>query len=137
VFAEVGSSSAPPPDSWAYAKKLDEITNVVAMFDVLIVDLDKEMTQAKAEGKNRQEDYKTMMTESAARRTEDSKALGNKTSAKAYAETMLSEQSHVKKDTTQELWPTLKFIDSLHRECDWLMKFFDVWKWQELARKML
>jgi len=135
AFAEVnshGSGNAPPgppPDTWdAYAKKSDESTNVVAMIDVLIADLDKEMTEAKAEEKNDQEDYETMMTESAAKRTEDSKALSGKMEAKAEAETTLSEQTEVKKDTTKELYATLKYIDSLHHECDWLMKFFDVRK---------
>jgi len=134
-FAEVGvhafdeAPPGPPPDTWdAYAKKSDESTNVVAMIDVLIADLDKEMTEAKAEEKNGQEDYETMMAESAAKRTEDSKALGNKMSAKADAEKSLSEQSDVKKDTTKELWATLKYIDSLHQECDWLLRFFDVRK---------
>jgi len=135
LLAEVGvhahgeAPPGPPPDTWdAYAKKSDESTGVVAMVDTLIADLDKEMTEAKAEEKNGQEDYETMMSESAAKRTEDSKALGNKMSAKADAEKMLSEQSDVKKDTTKELWATMKYIDSLHQECDWLMKFFDVRK---------
>merc|ERR1719225_55116 len=133
ALAEVGAHGkappGPPPDTWdAYAKKSDESTNVVAMIDVLIADLDKEMTEAKAEEKNGQEDYETMMSESAAKRTEDSKALSGKMEAKADAEKQLSQQSDVKKDTTKELWATLKYIDSLHQECDWLMKFFDVRK---------
>jgi len=135
AFAEVSSHDkskappGPPPDTWdAYAKKSDESTNVVAMIDVLIADLDKELTEAKAEEKNDQEDYETMMTESAAKRTEDSKALSGKMEAKAEAEKTLAEQTDVKKDTTKELWATLKYIDSLHQECDWLMKFFDVRK---------
>merc|ERR1712008_68813 len=135
VFAEVGvhddgkAPPGPPPDTWnAYAKKSDESTNVVAMIDVLIADLDKEMTEVKAEEKNGQEDYETMMTESAAKRTEDSKALNGKMEAKAEAEKTLSEQTEVKKDTTKELWATVKYIDGLHHECDWLLKFFDVRK---------
>jgi len=134
-LAEVSAHAAgkappgPPPDTWdAYAKKSDESTNVVHMIDVLIADLDKEMTEAKAEENNAQEDYETMMSESAAKRTEDSKALSGKMNAKADSEKVLSEQSDVKKDTTSELWATLKYIDSLHQECDWLLKFFDVRK---------
>jgi septal ring factor EnvC (AmiA/AmiB activator) len=73
ALAEVGAHGkappGPPPDTWdAYAKKSDESTNVVAMIDVLIADLDKELTEAKAEEKNGQEDYETMMTESAAKK---------------------------------------------------------------------
>jgi len=135
VLAEVGIHTAgkaapgPPPDTWdAYAKKGEESTNVVAMIDTLIADLDKEMTEAKADEKNGQEDYETMMSESAAKRTEDSKSLSAKMEAKADAEKSLSEQTEVKKDTNQELWATMEYIDSLHHECDWLLKFFDVRK---------
>merc|ERR1712008_253660 len=135
VFAEVevhgGGKAAPgpPPETWdAYSKKGEESTSVVAMIDTLIADLDKEMTEAKADEKNGQEDYETMMTESAAKRTEDSKALSGKMEAKAEAEKTLSEQTEVKKDTTKELWATVKYIDGLHHECDWLLKFFDVRK---------
>jgi len=135
VFAEVevhgGGKAAPgpPPETWdAYAKKGEESTNVVAMMDALIADLDKEMTEAKADEKNGQEDYETMMTESAAKRTEDSKSLSAKMEAKADAEKTLSEQTELKKDTNKELWATLEYIDSLHHECDWLLKFFDMRK---------
>lgn len=135
LFAEMNAHASgkaapgPPPDTWdAYAKKGEESTNVVSMIDVLIADLDKEMTEAKADEKNGQEDYETMMSESAAKRTEDSKALSGKMEAKADAEKTLSEQTEVKKDTHSELWATIKYIDSLHHECDWLLKFFDVRK---------
>jgi len=123
------ASPGPPPETWdAYAKKGEESTGVVAMIDALIADLDKEMTEAKIDEKNGQEDYETMMTESAAKRTEDSKALSAKMEAKADAEKTLSDQTEIKKDTNKELYATLKYIDSLHHECDWLLKFFDVRK---------
>jgi len=135
VFAEVevhgGGKAAPgpPPETWdAYSKKGEESTSVVAMIDTLIADLDKEMTEAKADEKNGQEDYETMMTESAAKRTEDSKSLSAKMEAKADAEKTLSEQTELKKDTNKELWATMEYIHSLHQECDWLLKFFDVRK---------
>jgi len=134
-FAEVGTHGSgeaapgPPPETWdAYSKKSEESTGVVAMIDVLIADLDKEMTEAKIEEKNDQIDYETMMAESAAKRTEDSKALSGKMEAKAEAEKTLSEQTEIKKDTNKELWATLKYIDSLHHECDRLLKFFNVRK---------
>merc|ERR1719510_1221677 len=135
LFAEMNAHASgkaapgPPPDTWdAYAKKGEESTNVVSMIDVLIADLDKEMTEAKADEKNGQEDYETMMSESAAKRTEDSKSLSAKMEAKADAEKTLSEQTEIKKDTNKELWATMEYINSLHHECDWLLKFFDVRK---------
>jgi len=109
-------------------KKSDDSNSVVSMMDVLIADLDKEMTEAKMEEESGQKDYETMMSESAAKRTEDSKALSGKMEAKADAEKMLSTQTEVKKDTNKELWATIKYIESLHHECDWLLKFFDTRK---------
>jgi len=124
-----GASPGPPPETWdAYAKKSEESNSVVSMMDVLMGDLDKEMTEAKQEEQNSQKDYETMMRESAAKRTEDSKALAGKMEAKADAEKMLSTQTEVQKDTNKELWATIKYIDSLHLECDWLLKFFEVRK---------
>merc|ERR1712008_169592 len=127
---EVGKAApGPPPETWdAYAKKSEGSSSVLAMIDILIGDLDKEMTEAKLDEENGQKDYETMMSESAAKRTEDSKALSGKMEAKADAEKMLSSQTEIKKDTNKELWATIKYIDSLHLECDWLLKFFDVRK---------
>merc|ERR1719254_36206 len=70
---------APPPETWdAYAKKSEESTGVVAMIDLLIKDLDKELTEAKTEEQEAQADYETMMRVSAEKRTTDSKALSQK-----------------------------------------------------------
>merc|ERR1712241_975329 len=112
----------PPPATWgAYSKKSEESNGVIAMIDLLIKDLDKEMTEAKTDEKDGQGDYETMMRESAEKRVADSKSLADKQSAKADTEKSLSDLTTEKKDTTGELFATLKYIQSLHSECDWLM----------------
>merc|ERR1719265_1141289 len=46
----------PPPETFgAYAKKSESSTGVIAMIDLLVKDLDKEMTEATAEEKDAQE----------------------------------------------------------------------------------
>merc|ERR1719392_504156 len=68
----------PPPETWGpggYKKAGQEATGVIAMIDLLIADLDKEMTEAKAEEKDAQEDYELFMKDSAAKRAADSKSL--------------------------------------------------------------
>merc|ERR1719321_540282 len=53
----------PPPESFnAYAKKTEESNGVMAMMDMLVKDLDKEMTVATATEKDAQADYETFMT---------------------------------------------------------------------------
>merc|ERR1711920_761819 len=139
VFAQVSLhrqsgevAPAPPPETWGpYAKKGEESTGVIAMIDLLIKDLDTEMTEAETDEKESQKDYESMMAESAKKRAEDSKSLADKENLKADLEVELTELKRTKLSTFKELQATVKYIASLHAECDWLMQFFDV---REAAR---
>jgi len=119
----------PPPESFGpYTKKSEDSMGVMAMMDLLIADLDKEMTEAETEEKDAQADYETTMRDSAEKRTKDSKLLGEKESAKAELEADLETNTEDKASTAKELMGTLRYIQSLHNECDWLLKYFDVRK---------
>merc|ERR1719438_65856 len=96
------------------------------MMDLLIADLDKEMTESETEEKDAQADYETTMRDSAEKRTKDSKLLGEKESTKADLETDLETHTEDKAATAKELMSTMQYIQSLHNECDWLLKYFDV-----------
>jgi len=98
------------------------------MIDLLIADLDKEMTEAETDEKDAQGDYETLMKNSASKRTKDSKLLGEKESIKAETEASLESNTEEKAATTKELMSTMQYIQSLHNECDWLVKYFDVRK---------
>merc|ERR1712129_410657 len=56
-----GAPAAPPATWAAYASKSEENTGVIAMIDLLIKDLAKEMTEAETDEKNAQADYEQMM----------------------------------------------------------------------------
>merc|ERR1719392_587706 len=76
VLADVSQHNVvkppPPPEApGAYKKKSGESGGVIAMIDLLIKDLDKEMTVAKTEEKDSQADYEAMMKDSAAKRADD------------------------------------------------------------------
>merc|ERR1719407_15748 len=119
----------PPPEApGAYKKKGEESNGVIAMIDLLVKDLDKEMTVAKAEEKDVQEDYETFMKDSSDKRAEDSKTLGDKEATLADLQAALAKDTDAKTSTTQELAATLQYIQSLHNECDWLLQYFDVRK---------
>merc|ERR1719277_2037524 len=98
------------------------------MIDLLVKDLDKEMTEAQTEEKDSQADYETMMKDSAAKRAEDSKMLADKESALANMQAALEDKVDTKKSTQKELGATLQYIHSLHADCDWLIQYFDVRK---------
>jgi len=120
---------APPPEApGAYKKKSGESGGVIAMIDLLVKDLDKEMTVAEAEEKDAQGDYEQMMTDSAAKRAQDAKNLGDKEAALADMQAALETNTEDKSSTTKELGATLQYIQSLHNECDWLLQYFEVRK---------
>merc|ERR1719450_437840 len=98
------------------------------MIDLLVKDLDKEMTEAKTSEKDSQGDYETMMKDSQAKRAEDSKALADKQKTLADLEASLQASQDDKASTQKELGATLQYIQSLHNECDWLIQYFDVRK---------
>merc|ERR1712087_706201 len=132
VLAQISShqykaAPPPPPATWdAYAKKGEEGTGVIAMIDLLVKDLEKEMTEATTEEKDAQADYEQLMKDAALKRTTDSKSLAQKVSAKADTEAELQEHSERKTATTKELMATEKYDASLHAECDWSLQYFDV-----------
>ena len=68
VFAQIsrhmGGKVAPPPPPetfGAYSKKSEENTGVIGMIDLLIKDLDKEMTEGEIDEKHSQVYYGKMM----------------------------------------------------------------------------
>jgi len=106
----------------------EESTGVIAMIDLLIKDLDKEMTEAETEEKDAQGDYEAMMKDSSEKRAEDAKALENKESAKADMEESLQKTKGEVTASGKELGATVEYIQSLHAECDWLLQYFDMRK---------
>merc|ERR1719159_2021264 len=98
------------------------------MMDALVKDLDKEMTEAEVEEKDAQADYEQMMKDSADKRAEESKSLTDKESALADLEAGLEQQTADLTSTQKELAATNQYIHSLHLECDWLLKYFDMRK---------
>merc|ERR1719482_803058 len=129
VFAQGSDAPPPPPESFkACAKKSEESNGVMAMMDMLVKDLDKEMTIATATEKDAQADYETFMTDSAAKRAEDSKSVEDKMAAIAEMEGVLESDTQAKAADEKEHAATLEVIASLHAECDWLLKYFDIRK---------
>jgi hypothetical protein len=137
VFAQVSAHThrrdvvapPPPPEAVAaYKKKSGENTGVIAMIDLLIGDLDKEMSESTTAEKEAQADYETMMADSAAKRTQDSKTLAEKVETKAATEGALQEAETAHATAAKEHMATLEYESSLHAECDWLLKYFEVRK---------
>merc|ERR1719326_2310224 len=79
VLAQRGAPP-PPPETFG------ESQGVIAMIDLLVKDLDKEMTEAQTQEKDSQADYEAAMADSATKRAQDAKTLTAKTATKADLE---------------------------------------------------
>jgi len=126
--AETEFAQGAPEKLGAYKKKGEESGGVIAMIDLLIKDLTKEMTEAKAAEKNSQGDYEKMLGDSAEKRALDSKALTEKNAAKAGLQSDVQSDTDGKGAAVKELMATEQYISSLHAECDWLLQYFDARK---------
>merc|ERR1719162_2929183 len=116
---------APPPEAnLAYKKSGESSNGVMAMIDLIVADVDKEIQTMNVDEKDAQHDYEGFMPDASAKRAEDSKAITDKESAKAETETELQSNTDDKKSKTIEAMETAKYIGGLHQECDWLLKNF-------------
>jgi hypothetical protein len=125
------SKVAPPPPpetAAAFSKKSEESGGVIALIDIMIGDLTKEMTVAKTTEKDAQADYEQAMTDSAEKRAADTKSVADKSKAKAETQASLEANTEEKGATTKTLMATLEYVQSLHAECDWLLQYFEVRK---------
>jgi septal ring factor EnvC (AmiA/AmiB activator) len=117
---------APPPETFegAYKKKGEATNGVIAMVDMLVADLDKEMTVASTEEKEAQKDYETLMADAKAKRAADTKSVTQKEASKATLEGELQTHKDEKAAADKELAGLSEYISGLHAECDWLLKYF-------------
>jgi hypothetical protein len=119
----------PPPETWdAYSKKSQESNGVMAMMDMLVADLDKEMQEMEFEEKDAQAEYEKFTQEAAEKRVTDSKSITDKEAAKADAEGLVEEETQEKTDNMKKMMATMEFLKGLHADCDWLLQNFDVRK---------
>merc|ERR1719329_1727745 len=115
----------PPPEAnLAYKKSGESSNGVMAMIDLIVADVDKEIQTMEVDEKDAQSDYETFMSDASEKRAQDSKSITDKESAQAEAEEELQTNTDDKKSKTVEAMETAKYIGGLHQECDWLLKNF-------------
>merc|ERR1719183_1889447 len=125
ISAHKGKADPGPPPEAPGAHKKQDGNGVIAMIDTLIKDLDMEMTEAKTNEKNAQEEYEEMMADSSSKRAADSKSIADKSAAQAEGAKLIVSKNQELTDTQKEIMATHEYIGQLHAQCDWLLKFFD------------
>merc|ERR1719453_2707835 len=119
----------PPPEAnLAYKKSGESSNGVIAMIDLIVADVDKEIQTMEVDEKDAQSDYEQFMSNASEKRAQDSKTITDKESAKAETESELQANTEDKNSKNVEAMETAKYIGGLHQECDWLLKNFDARK---------
>merc|ERR1719217_279303 len=98
------------------------------MMDMMIADLDKEITEIETEEKEAQAEYETFMKDSADKRASDSKSISDKEGFKAETEATLTKDEESHMATMKEAMATHQFLAEVHGDCDWLLSNFETRK---------
>jgi len=127
AFAQQSRVAPPPPPETfgAYSKKGEESTGVIAMLDMMVADLDKEIQEIETEEKENQAEYEQFMKDSSAKRASDAKSVADKESAKADLESTLIKTNEEKAVKMKEAMATHEFLAEVHGDCDWLLSNFE------------
>jgi septal ring factor EnvC (AmiA/AmiB activator) len=118
----------PPATAGAYKKAGEESGGVMAMLDLLIADMDKEMTEADVAEKEAQKEYEQMIEDSAAKRAGDSKSISDKEANKVELQANTIKMQQERKDKMKESLAKVESLQALHSECDWLLSNYDTRK---------
>lgn len=112
----------------AYQKSTEENAGVLAMLDLLINDIDKQNTEMEMTEKESQADYEKFMKDAASKRAEDSKLLTDKMESEAAVSDEVEQNKEALKSKSTNLAQTNEYIGGLHKDCDWLLKNYDLRK---------
>merc|ERR1719401_495964 len=96
--------------------------------DLMIADLDKEITETEVEEKEAQAEYETFMKDSAEKRALDAKSIEDKEGTKADLEAKMLKDKEEKTSTMKEAMATHEYLGDVHGECDWLLTNFETRK---------
>jgi len=130
VFTQERSAAAPPPPPEASfgGKKSEESGGVLAMMDMMIADVNKEIQEMEFNEKDGQEEYEIMVNEAAEKRAADTKSVEEKTAVKAGLEDEIVKNGDAKAGNEAELMATKQYIAELHADCDWLIENYSMRK---------
>jgi len=118
----------PPPETFGEYKKSEKSGGVMGMMDDIVHDLKSDVKDAEYEEKTAAKDYGELMADSQATRAANSKAIVDKTAAKAEAEGKLMETKEARAGAATDVKLSATTITDLHASCDFIMQNYDMRK---------
>merc|ERR1719197_572427 len=98
---------------------------IIQMLDSMMADVEKDMTAAKHEEEDGQEEYEETMADATAKRATDSKLVVTKEAAKAELMSKLDDATSDKGDADRLLAGLVTKIADLHSTCDFLLENYE------------
>ena len=119
----------PPPDTWgAYQKKDGKSNGVIGLMDMLMKELQGDVTEATHDEETSQKDYERLMGDSQASRAQNVESITDKEGAKADMDVKVEQTKQQKASQETELGNVKQYIVQLHASCDFLVENFDLRK---------
>jgi chromosome segregation ATPase len=119
----------PPPDTWgAYQKKDGKSNGVIGLMDMLMKELQGDVTEATHDEETSQKDYERLMSDSQASRAQNVESITDKEGAKADMDVKVEQTKQQKASQETELGNVKQYIVQLHASCDFLVENFDLRK---------
>merc|ERR1719253_710813 len=119
----------PPPDTWgAYQKKDGKSNGVLALMDMLMKELQGDVTEATHNEETSQKDYERLMADSQASRGQNVESITDKEGAKADMDVKAEQTKQQKASQETELGNVKQYIVQLHASCDFLVSNYDLRK---------
>jgi len=119
----------PPPDTWgAYQKKDGKSNGVLALMDMLMKELQGDVTEATHDEETSQKDYERLMGDSQASRAQNVESITDKEGAKADMDVKVEQTKQQKASQDTELGNVKQYIVQLHASCDFLVSNYDLRK---------
>jgi len=119
----------PPPEMPSGAvEKNSKSAGVMGMMDDIVNDLKMDIKDAEYEEKTAAKDYGELMSDSQATRAANSKAIVDKTAAKAETEGKLMQTKEARAGAAEDVKLAATTITDLHASCDFIMQNYDMRK---------
>jgi chromosome segregation ATPase len=115
----------PAPETFGEYKKSEGSTGVMGMMDQMIKDVEMDINEAKHDEADAQKDYEEAMKDAAEKREEDSKLIVEKEGSKADTMSRLQNARELRMTKRDQLSNTQESEQSLHVDCDYLLKNYD------------
>merc|ERR1719389_660249 len=132
VFVQVRKAQeapAPPPETWgAYQKKDGKSNGVIALMEMLVKELQGDMTTAENDEKTGQKDYERLMGNSQASRAQNVEGITDKEAAKADMDVKVEQAKQQLSSQQAALGNVKQYILTLHGQCDFLTENYDLRK---------